>query len=72
MHKIGKTRDALFVKHEMRYDLPEMLRLKLLQVKQVKRILGTEAFIKVNKKRPKISAVRNHVVGWTGFEPATP
>lgn len=41
MHKIGKTRDALFVQHEMRYDLPEMLRLKLLQVKQVKRILGT-------------------------------
>lgn len=28
MHKIGKTRDALFVKHEMRYNLPEMLRSK--------------------------------------------
>lgn len=71
MHKIGKTRDAAR-KLEICY-MPEICGdLKLLQVKQGKRILGTEAFIKVNKKRPKTSAVKNHVVGWTGFEPATP
>lgn len=71
MDKICKTRDAV-CKLEICY-MPEICGdLKLLQVKQVKRILSTEAFIKVNKKRPKISAVRNHVVGWTGFEPATP
>ncbi len=49
MHKICKTRDAVCML-EICY-MPKICGdLKLLQVKQVKRILGTEASIKVNKK----------------------
>lgn len=73
MHKICKTRDAV-CKLEICY-MPKICGdLKLLQVKQGKRILGTEAFIKVIKNDRKLRPLESRGrVDWIRTsDPLTP